>query len=107
MFAIDTTSMNEPKVVEKSKGFFKVLGNRFQIPQQGITHGFMKFDLSGTAKMDLVTFYNYIALPAYINNLQNTKDKTTLEQALGDSVPGLLYSMEYDSRLRNSQFPKV
>lgn len=107
MFAIDTTSMNEPTVVQKSKGFFKDLGNRFRIPEQGITHGFLKFDLSGTAKMDLVTFYNYVALPAYINTLQSTKDKTMLEQALGDSVPGLLYSLEYDSRLRDSQYPKV
>jgi len=107
MFAIDTTSMNEPKVVQKSKGFFKDLGNRFRIPEQGITHGFLKFDLSGTAKMDLVTFYNYITLPAYINTLQSIKDKTTLEQALADSVPGLLYSLEYDSRLRDSQYPKV
>lgn len=107
MFAMDTSSMNEAKVVQKSKGFFRDLGNRFQIPERGITHGFLKFDLSGTAKMDLVTFYNYIALPAYINTLQSTKDKTTLEQALGDSVPGLLYSLEYDSRLRDSQYPKV
>ena len=107
MFAIDTSSMNEPIVVQKSKGFFKYLGNRFQIPEQGITHGFLKFDFSGTAKMDLVTFYNYIALPAYINTLQSTKDKTTLEQALGDAVPGLLYSLEFDSKLRDNQYPKV
>lgn len=107
MFAMDTSSMNEAKVVQKSKGFFRDLGNRFQIPERGITHGFLKFDLSGTAKIDLVTFYNYIALPAYINTLQSTKDKTTLEQALSDSVPGLLYSLEYDSRLRDSHYPKV
>ena len=107
MFAIDTSSMNEPKVLAKSKGFFKDLGNRFQIPEQGIAHGFLKFDLSGTAKMDFVTFYNYIALPAYINTLQSSKDETTLNQAMRDSVPGLLHSLEYDNRLKTSQYPKV
>ena len=107
MFAIDTMSMDEPPVVEKSKGFFKDLGNRFKIPKEGIAHGFLKFDLSGTAKMDFITFYNYIALPAYVNTLQSTKDRTTLDQAMRNSVPGLLNSLEYDSRLNGSQYPKV
>ena len=107
MFGIDITSMDEPKVLEKSKGFFRDLGNRFRIPEEGIAHGFLKFDLSGSAKIEFVTFYNYIALPAYINTLQSTKDKTTLDQALGDSVPGLLHSFQNDTRLKDSQYPKV
>ena len=107
MFALDTQTMDELRVVEKSKRFFKDLGNRFQIPQEGIAHGFLKFDLSGTAKMELLTFYNYIALPAYVNTLQSTENKTTLDQAMRDSVPGLLNSFEYDRRLKDSQYPKV
>ena len=107
MFAVDISSMDEPSVLEKSKGFFKDLGNRFRIPEEGIAHGFLKFDLSGTAKMDLVTFYNYIALPAYINTLQSTKNRTTLDQAMRDSVSGVLNSFEYDPKLKDSQYPKV
>ena len=107
MFGIDTATMNEPKYVLKIKEFYKELGNRFRILEQGIAHGFLKFDLSGTAKMDFVTFYNYVTLPAYINALQSIDKKTTLDEAMRDSVPGLLYRLEYDNRLRYSQFPKV
>ena len=107
MFAIDTATMSEPRAVVKSQQFFKELGNRFRIPEQGIAHGFLKFDLSGTAMMDFITFYNYIALPAYINTLRSTSKSTTLDQAMRDSVPGLLHSVEHDIRLKYSQFPKV
>lgn len=107
MFAIDTASMGQAAVLNKSKVFFRDLGNRFKIPAEGIAHGFLKFDVSGTAKMDFVTFYNYIALPAYVNTLQSTENRTTLDQAMRDSVPGLLNNFENDIRLKYSQYPKV
>ena len=107
MFSLDIKTMEELKVVEKSKGFFKDLGNRFRIPAAGITHGFLKFDLSGTARIDFITFYNYLTLPAYINTLQSTATKTTLDRAMRDSVPGILHSFETDRTLKDSQYPKV
>ena len=107
MFALDTNTMEELKVVEKSKGFFQDLGNRFRIPAEGIAHGFLKFDLSGTARIDFITFYNYLTLPAYINTLQSTGKRATLDRAMRDSVPGILHSFESDRRLKDSQYPKV
>lgn len=107
MFSLDIKTMQELKVVEKSKGFFKDLGNRFRIPAEGIAHGFLKFDLSGTARIDFITFYSYISLPAYINTLQSPAKTTTLDRAMRDSVPGILHSFESDRRLKDSQYPKV
>ena len=107
MFALDIKTMEELKVVEKSKGFFKDLGNRFRISAEGIAHGFLKFDLSGTARIDFITFYSYFTLPAYINTLQSTAKRTTLDRAMRDSVPGILHSFESDRRLKDSQYPKV
>ena len=107
MFAIDTPRMTESAVLSRSRRFFKDLGNRFEIPSGGITHGFLKFDLSGTAKMDFVRFLNYVALPGYVDTLRSAKNTTTLDQALTDSVPGILNSFEFDSRLKDIQHPKV
>ena len=106
IFAVDATGRDEPNVLESSKVFFKDLGNRFTIPEQGITHGFVKYDPSNTAKVDFVKFDEYTTLPAYINTLQSTNGKTTLDHALRDSVPGLLNSLDEDDR-RKDPYPKV
>ena len=107
MFAIDIPSMAQPAILAKSRRFFKDVGNRFKIPTQGITHGFLEFDLSGTAKMDFVKFVSYIALPGYVNTLRSADNTTTLDLAMRDSVPGILNSFQFDSRLKDSQYSKV
>ena len=106
IFALDTSGKDEALSVQNAKDFFKDLSSRFKFPGSGIAHGFLEYEPSDKAAVSFVQFSHPSKVPAYIDFLENTRENSSLDRAMRESIPGILSSLDYDSKLHTG-YPKV